>query len=54
MGTNTTDSYEDHCHKLEHPDEEEGSGDDGEEGEGKHSSDRFANSLRMSLRPHLS
>ena len=42
MGTNTTDSYEDHCHKLEHPDEEEGSGDGGEEGEGKHSSDRFA------------
>ena len=36
MGTNTTDNYEEHCEKLEHPDDEkEGSGDDGEgEGEG--------------------
>ena len=35
MGTNTTDTYEDHCHEIEHPDDDkEGSGDNDEEGEG--------------------
>ena len=34
MGTNATDTYEDHCYELEHPEEKEGSGDeDGEEGD---------------------
>ena len=47
MGTNTTDTYEDHCHKLEHPDEKEGSGDDGEEGEDK----QICKLTRMSRQP---
>ena len=35
MGTNATDTYEEHCAEIEHPDDKEGMGDeDGDEGDG--------------------
>ena len=47
MGTNATDTYEEHCQEMEHPDDKEGMGDQDGMREMKTVSEKFIKYLQL-------